>query len=181
MKENLIRKNKLYYQNRISLILRNLESIKGSVLDLGCGEMILKNYLNPATVTDYLGVDNISFVRSEDFILSDVIEFIKHSQKSFDYIFAIGLIDHLDLNKSQEIIRWGMKSCSQGFILSISNGKNIFLQNNTIQELAEDLNEFKRLIYLCKFPFFQKVFSIPSDNWFVDVLATEVILIYRKS
>ena len=71
MEISLILKNKKYYQNRIRRIIPYLDLQGSSVLDLGCGQMVLYESMGPK-LREYLGIDNFPFSNKEYFILGDL-------------------------------------------------------------------------------------------------------------
>ena len=74
------------------------------ILDLGCGEMLLKDFLPIERNGNYLGVDNIAYQNISDFICMDVLQFLKVNHNHYDFIFCLGLLDHLELEVQNEFL-----------------------------------------------------------------------------
>lgn len=97
----------------IKMVAKNLGN--GKILDLGCDDGKLVNYLNHLPHYKYIGVDiNEAFLKRASylhpgngtFIKADVCKKLPFTEKSFDYITAIAVFEHFnDLDSALKEMR----------------------------------------------------------------------------
>ena len=172
--EKLYLKNKKYYQRRLRIILDRLYIENEKILDLGCGEMLLKDFLPIERNGNYLGVDNIAYQNISDFICMDVLQFLKVNHNHYDFIFCLGLLDHLELEVQNEFLDLISLRQHSKIILSKSNEKNIFFRFLNVGRGVEFEHQFLILkkIYLLKIP---KTSLVIHLTFIGSIFATEVI------
>lgn len=175
----LYQKNKLYYLNRLRLVLERLNWKDKNILDLGCGEILLKQFLQNNETIDYLGVDNIPYHHTSDFICMDVIQYLRESKKDNQLIFCLGLIDHLDKASQNELVELLSMKTFCKIILGKSNDKNILFR---ILGIGHEVNFSRHFvvedkIYLLKIPYSSRIIQL---KYFGDLFATEVIYYLAK-
>ncbi|MEO6692415.1 MAG: class I SAM-dependent methyltransferase, partial [Saprospiraceae bacterium] len=124
----LILKNRSYYKKRITFILEELPRITGIVLDLGCGEMILADKLQLNENVEVLGIDEQRFKESNFFIQGDAVQYISSTTRRFDYIFCLGLIDHLNPIDRESCINSCLEKINTCLIVNAANSDNIFFK-----------------------------------------------------
>jgi hypothetical protein len=78
-------------QNRQKLAASLVKNDFNSVLDIGCGEKVLKEYL-PKNIK-YQGID---FKENDEVLKYDLEKGIPFGDKSFDAVFAIEVLEHLE-------------------------------------------------------------------------------------
>lgn len=174
-----ILRNRKYYLRRIRIVLAQLGSIRGTILDLGCGEMLLKQNLKETEILSYLGVDSINFGITKDYQQSDVLEFMGSVTTSFDYIFALGLLDHLSQTHKEELLEKCCRRTNLMLVISQANNQNPFLLfrkklniNNSSLHLIEQL-------FLFKLPLTRWVWNLSPNFRLRSILATEIICFYK--
>ncbi|MFN8278770.1 MAG: hypothetical protein U0V49_00650 [Saprospiraceae bacterium] len=178
MDKTLIHRNRSYYLNRMRIILQAMEPLQGYVLDLGCGEMLLKTLLDLAKV-QYTGVDETSFSKEPNFILSDVINYLRSEVQPSDFLFCLGVLDHLNKEQSSELLRLIEISHAGCLIIQHANSYNPVIRNQNKVTLYFNKYSMQQRIYLLKLPIMQSVWSIPDNKW-SRWLATECVEIWRK-
>jgi len=177
--KSLYQKNRLYYQKRLSLVLERLNWKNKRILDLGCGEMLLKNFIQGDEIVDYLGVDNIPYQHTPDFICMDVIQFLSEYKMDNELIFCLGLIDHLEVEAQNRLIELLSLKTFYRIIISKSNENNILFKNLNIGREINLPNCFVIIekMYLLKIPFTSKIILL---KYFGDIFATEIIYYLAK-
>ena len=106
-----------FYLNKLKNILTdcyNHKKEKIRILDLGCGDLSINPILNCGfdNFTSYVGIDafkfdfpsnlskdRISFINKNIFQISDTFD-----RKSFDIVFALDLIEHLEIKDGEKLI-----------------------------------------------------------------------------
>ena len=73
--------------------LANIPSDLTKVLDIGCRDGSLKNYLHKSTV--YQGIDLVDVFRTKDISIQDITEGTDFKDGYFDYVFCIEVLEHL--------------------------------------------------------------------------------------
>ncbi|MEP7196293.1 MAG: class I SAM-dependent methyltransferase [Saprospiraceae bacterium] len=177
MDKIIIVKNRNYYRKRIEFILLKLDLLNSSILDLGCGEMLLKKIIERFSPLKYTGIDQFKFAEDVDFIQTDILEYGKNLKNQFDFIFCLGVLDHLTADQSKFLIDNYKLSFKKMMIISHSNFNNPFLKffgKANSQEYIHELNIVDRM-YLIKLPLTQILFKLPSGSYLSKILATEII------
>lgn len=180
MNIELIKKNRLYYKKRIHFILQNLDCKHKSILDLGCGEMLLNDSLSNLSINSYLGVDELNFTDQTNFLNQDIITFGKSNSKSYDLIFCLGVLDHLAKKDQLELLDLFSDYFNELFIISEANKFNLGIRLiGSISVPKKKLIAIIR-IFLLKIPFTQIVIDLSNFKFIRDILATEVISFYKR-
>jgi len=177
--KSLYLKNRLYYQKRLRLVLERLNWKNKKILDLGCGEMLLKNFIQNKEGVDYLGVDNIPYQHTSDFICMDVMQFLSEYKMDDELIFCLGLIDHLEDEAQNELMELLSLRTFYRIILSKSNENNILFKILNIGREINLPNYFVIIekMHLLKIPFTSKIIHL---KYFGDIFATEIIYYLAK-
>ncbi|MBK7233596.1 MAG: class I SAM-dependent methyltransferase [Saprospiraceae bacterium] len=98
------KKNRVYYLNRLKQLIKHIDFIDKSVLDLGCGESLLCTLDEFSKIKSYQGVDYLAYSNTPKYIKSDVIDYLKNDTNSFDLILCLGVLDHMQPNQVQNLI-----------------------------------------------------------------------------
>ena len=177
MDVQLILKNRSYYKKRISFILKELPRITGTVLDLGCGEMILADNLLMNENVEYVGIDLQRFKASDFFIQMNAVQYISSTTRRFDYIFCLGLIDHLNPSDRASCIKNCLGKMNTRLIVNAANSDNIFLKlfRKTMNRENELFIHCKSKIYLLKIPFTQILIKLTGLFFIQKYFATEIV------
>ncbi|HMW39886.1 MAG: hypothetical protein K1X68_13300 [Saprospiraceae bacterium] len=160
------------------IILQAMEPLQGYVLDLGCGEMLLKTFLDLSKV-QYTGVDETGFSKEPYFIWSDAIKYLRTEVQPCDFLFCLGVLDHLNKEQSSEMLRLIEISHAGCLIIQQANSSNPFIRNQNKVPLHFNKYSMQQRIYLLKLPMMQSVWSVPDNKW-SRWLATECVEIWRK-
>ncbi|MBK6545154.1 MAG: hypothetical protein IPG12_07775 [Saprospiraceae bacterium] len=184
MEISLILKNKKYYQNRIRRIIPYLDLQGSSVLDLGCGQMVLYESMGPK-LREYLGMDNFPFSNKEYFILGDLKNSNLLPAKHFDFIFILGVIDHFIKDEKLNLVSLCKNKFQNSLIISQRNEHSLinkWLQQNKCTIKIEDSFENNKIeiIYLLKLPLFAFVFDLTKLKSLRSILSTEFVYIISK-
>ena len=171
-----------YYRNRLCLILEWINSSKPkSILDVGCGEMILKSMLNQRDVR-YTGIDQYSPQSDkENFIHEDILAYTV--EKKFDIVLCLGVMDHLSSSDKEKLFHKIIQLTDSVLIISIKNYKNLVYRalQKTDKE-GKSLYLFlkktsTKQMSILKFPYFQKCVELKK---FPSLFATEYIFYIKK-
>lgn len=178
-----IQRNKLYYKNRIEEILKEFPISGKKVLDLGCGEMLLREYLT-AEDCFYTGVDQNFFNNRENFVLSDILNF-NFECSPYDIIFLLGVIDHMPGREKEMVLERVQEHFSKVLVISQFNSKNLLFHFLFPDKKEIDLERWFKgyhisKLALFKFPFFQSVYKLSIKLLFSKFLATEYVYVIRK-
>lgn len=179
-----IRKNKRYYLKRAQILLKNIDLQGKSVLDLGCGEMIIKK-LAGHQMTAYTGIDEIAFQLDKDFICGNIFDHWNELEDKYDVIIALGVLDHLDEVNKQTLVNWCSENSREYIVLSHCNPESFLLNLFKIKcgpfPYEHLLNTFeKQKIYGMKIPLTQWFFELKMNAAFNRKWATEKIIIIQK-
>ncbi len=176
--------NKFYYKNRLRIILSNLNLHGASILDLGCGEMILYDLVRDQ-IKSYLGIDQFAFSNSEQFISGNILdkEFLK--DHAADFVFVLGVLDHLPFDDKIKLLEICKGKYISSLIISQRNSKsfiNSFYPSQSIVVSMEDLfpNDSIVKLYLLKFPFSKMVYDLSSCKSWIRSWCTEIVYIISK-
>ncbi|MBK9109310.1 MAG: class I SAM-dependent methyltransferase [Saprospiraceae bacterium] len=178
-----IQRNRSYYKNRIEEILKEFPIAHERVLDLGCGEMLLREFLIDQSC-HYTGVDQLPFENKENFVCSDILDF-ELKQGQFDIIFLLGVIDHMPIREKEIVMERIQENFTKALVISQFNPSNFVFRFLFPDKKEVDLEQwFKEhhilKIALFKFPFFQRVFRLSPELSFTKFIATEYIYLIRK-
>ncbi len=177
---NLVIKNREYYRKRLRIILSHINLYNCSILDLGAGELLLREELKKVSYQSYLGVDSISFQNDAEFLCSDIFDFGILTSNKFDAVFCLGVLDHLSKSDQIQLIDICNRLYTKYLILSKVNEKNIFFRFRKQKFTIPIPNTNKKRIFLIKLPFTRQVFLLKRKSWYISLLATEVVYIFNK-
>lgn len=178
-----MKKNRLYYKNRIEAILREFPFSDAKVLDLGCGEMLLYNYVIARHAT-YTGVDQLPFENREHFISCDILDY-DFKGTPFDIIFLVGVLDHMPYREKELVLEHVQDHFSKALVVSQHNPANFLFRMLYPRRKAIRMEEFYpscsvRKLALLKYPFYQRVFRLHVKSLLSKYLATEYVYVITK-
>lgn len=171
--------NRDYYKNRLKVILQYVNLKDATIMDLGCGEMILYDLVH-SNIRNYLGIDKYSFANTKNFVLGDIFDKNMLDNRAADFIFLLGVLDHIMFEEKVDIL----ESCSNKFnttlIISQRNPASFF--NLFYKKIAPVINiqqyfENHHIVelYLFKLPFMDLVFDLSKYHGWIQKCCTEVI------
>ena len=177
--ENKYRANSVYYRKRLQKIVNGIDFTNKKIVDLGCGEMILKDLLSNQNV-HYIGIDTI------DYGVSSTLNQISVGQyfiPKADYIFAIGLVDHLD-----DLTIWNLyenisNSEAKYLIIGVRNVNTIWpwvVNRNLRFDLKNSLPKYRctHEKFILKFPFYKQCIELQKE-FFARFFSTEVVYYFE--
>lgn len=177
MDSEIIIRNRRYYQQRLNSVIPFCDFKNSSVLDLGCGEMLLK----PIVLSkggEYTGIDSTAYKTDPHFIQGNVLDPLVSANKQFDYIFCLGVLDHLTSSQQSILLTNFHSKFNKYFIYNVWNRNSLwhylFLSKNDHPITAEFIKNSNTLVYFLKIPFTQLVFTL-KPNKINRLLATEII------
>ncbi len=115
--------NKNYYKNRLKILLPYLNLRDSSILDLGCGEMILYDLVKDQ-IKSYLGIDQISFSEHEHFISGNILDHEVLNERQADFVFILGILDHLTFDEKMNLMKLCKDKYHTSIIISQRNPKS---------------------------------------------------------
>ncbi len=182
--KNRIIRNKQYYKKRLQIILSYLTISQNSILDLGCGEMLLLDLL-PKKISGYTGVDQISFFESKEFVQADLLEIGLKRVLQADFVFILGVLDHLDNMQKEKLLMLWKDSFKNTIIISQKNPKSLLLyfsqsKRSVISIIDYFLTNRINKLFLLKFPFSGMVINLTEWKSLRSFLSTEIIYIISK-
>lgn len=184
LSQKIIQKNRDYYKQRLQIILSYVNLRKASILDLGCGEMILKELL-PDNISSYKGIDQIQFSDSCDFIQRDLLKESVSKNEKADFVFLLGVLDHLENKDKQKLLKIWQNAFNKTIVISQNNSNsllNAFYKSN--EQLIDIEKEFEgfhiKKLSLIKFPFLTVVFDVTYKQDILKKLSSEFIYIISK-
>ena len=180
-----ILRNGNYYKNRLKIILPFLNLKDATILDLGCGEMILYDLLQSQNKS-YTGIDRFPFSNSKQFICGNIIDEELIKNQTADFIFLLGVLDHLSTEEKHSILQICQNSFHKSIIISQRNPKSIlnwFHKNLSPVIVVEDYfkqNSIARL-FLLKLPYSKFVFDLSKcSDWFKNLCTEKVYMISNE-
>jgi len=104
--------------NRNHFVAIKLGLLKGeTILDLGCRDQILRNYLKGRY--NYIGVDVVKAHQNKKIIIHDLEKGLPKLKRKIDIIIALDVLEHLD---NAHLIRDQMlKNCKKKIIIALPN------------------------------------------------------------
>lgn len=177
MNPDVVLKNRKYYQNRLKVVLPFLNVQQKRILDLGCGEGLIRSELENKSL--YLGIEQFNFQEMEGILVQDIFDFLQNDRQHFDLIICLGVADHLNPERQLDLLKLLSVKHSCVFVLSRSNPRNPFLlYKNTVFNSQLKNYPAKPILnlYILKLPLFQKVWCFKKPiRW-----ATEIISFYQQ-
>lgn len=176
--------NRTYYRNRLKIILSYLNLKGKSILDLGCGEMILFDLVKDE-VTSYIGIDNCIISDKPQCIHGNILDEHFLKEYSADFVFLLGVLDHLNLDEKERILNIGRNRLSEAIIISQRNPKSLlnffYPKSAPVVNIEEQFNNYPiKKIHLLKFPFSQQVIDLTRNNNWIKNLCTEIVYVISK-
>lgn len=179
-----VKKNRHYYRRRIELILNSIDLSGKTVLDLGCGEMIIRKLLGDQ-LDAYTGIDEISFQQDPNFICGNIFDVVFSLEKNYDVIIALGVLDHLSPKDQDRLIRLCLDKSQESVVISHCHHNSLFLKWLGIKcrgiNLLENCNVHDvQLKYGLKVPLTQWFLNLSLLPSYFRNFATEKIWIMSK-
>lgn len=124
------------FQKRYLHLLNHL-SLDTSILDVGCGNGYVMQFLKDSGYLNVFGIDisneQVEYSKSKglEVEVNNIFEFVKKSKKKFDVIFAMDIIEHFYKNELIELFEGLNSLLTENGILIIHtpNGDGIFPQH----------------------------------------------------
>lgn len=180
--QHKILQNRRYYHNRIQAVLKELNIREGSVLDLGCGEMLIKPYLNSNNIR-YIGIDQFPFQEEEDFYCADILNYPLENE-TYDFIFLLGVLDHMNFSDQIRILQKIQNRFQKTLVVSRWNCSNLILRMFYYKRKCVDIEShfkgyrLKRLAFV-KFPRLKFLWKPGEDKFWYKFMATEYVYIIQ--
>jgi hypothetical protein len=178
-----VQKNRRYYANRLRALLPGMDFRGARILDLGCGEMLLRSML-PADITSYRGIDCWPASLSAEFTVGDM-RHIAWDEAPSDYIFLLGVIDHLAEKDAMKVLERCRSAFSKKLVVSqatplgrLMGRKHITGRPLPVGQLFFGFEPDVRL--LMKIPRCQRVWDLTHAPQPFRKLATECIWIFSR-
>ncbi len=186
MEKDRIQKNGAYYRRRLSYLLDSVDLRGHEVLDLGCGEMWLYKEKAPV-LKSYFGIDRFSFSEQGHAITGDILDRSHINERSFDSIFLLGVLDHLDEREKREVLKAYHPAFRKHFIVSQCNRSSPLHQllgwckgEIDLHPYFEDCHCAELLLF--KIPCTQVLFNVSALPGLFRMWATERVSVFtRKS
>ncbi|MCC6754659.1 MAG: class I SAM-dependent methyltransferase [Saprospiraceae bacterium] len=179
----IVQKNRRYYANRLRAVLPGMDFCGACILDLGCGEMLLRSML-PADIANYHGIDCWPASQSEAFTCGDLRE-IEWDNRPSDYIFLLGVIDHLSRPEARLVLERCRRAFSKKLVVSQATplGSLLGLKGSSgrfpaLKQLFTGFECDVRL--LMKLPLCQRVWDLTHAPLPLRKLATERVWIISR-
>ena len=185
MNQQIIIRNRNYYKNRLKIILTYLNLNNKSVLDLGCGEMILYDLVKHE-VTSYIGIDSISYSNDVHFVHANILDPDVLESYTAEFIFLLGVLDHISPDEKNRILELCKTRYSDSLIISQKNPHsfiNMFYKKTSpVVDVEEHFKDHRiTKVYLLKLPFNGWVFDLSRSGNRIKNWCTEIIYIITKS
>ena len=130
---------KKYFDSLLNYADSTIEQSDCIILDLGCGDCEMIEYFAAKGMTQVQGVDLLDYqTDNPNFYQSDLLEFLKNTDKTFDLIFAMDVFEHLELNYLREVIVWCEKRSKNGgaLLFRVPNASSPFFSNFYYSDLT---------------------------------------------
>lgn len=123
---------KLWYNEKYLPIIKNFRR-NVPILDLGCGQGFMLQYLQSVGFTKLTGIDlseeQVSIAKSKGFnvIQANVFDFLTEKKECYDLIFAIDLIEHFSKDELFKLLLLINEALKPGgvFVLQTPNGEGL--------------------------------------------------------
>ncbi len=189
---SLARFSRDHYMFYRALVERYMEK-KGKVLDVGCGsgqrtamlsrysESILAIDSDPSKISVGAMINHMPNI---EWLYDEFLSWSEKNEDMFDYIFAIEIIEHIQLEVHTLFIDRLLNKLNSGGILFITTPKDKHIKRKaphiglwdplTAKQLAKDLN------LLMKYFNVNQIQDGGEDPWSTEELATHYVAIGRK-
>lgn len=156
--EKIIKSLFVHYDYKIFPFIKNFP-VNSNILELGCGEGFLLDYLRLKGFNNTFGIDisleQIKIAKSKNLnvIQTDVFEFLRNSKNNYDIIFAFDFIEHFTKDELLELSQLIYNVLKDGglFIIRTPNGQGIFAGSIIYGDLTHQTifnpNSFSQLMY----------------------------------
>lgn len=177
-------RNKSYYRNRLQILLTYLNLRNSSILDLGCGEMILYDLVKDQ-IKSYLGIDQISFTEHEHFISGNILDKDVLKDQSADFIFLLGVLDHLTLDEKRNLMEMCKDKFHKSIIISQRNPKSfinfVYRSKAPVIEIVSYFeNHSVSKLQMLKIPYTNVVFDLSKSREWIKNFCTEIVYIVSE-
>ena len=161
--ENKYRANSVYYRNRLQKIVNGIDFTNKKIVDLGCGEMILKDLLSNQNV-HYIGIDTI------DYGVSSTLNQISVGQ----YFIPKADYNLYENNSDSE---------AKYLIIGVRNVNTIWpwvVNRNLRFDLKNSLPKYRctHEKFILKFPFYKQCIELQKE-FFARFFSTEVVYYFE--
>ena len=172
-------RNKRYYQRRLEFILRYVNPKDTSILDMGCGEQLLKTLLEGRNI-QYLGVDHFPFPGIPGLLVKDLME-ISDLLNQYRQLWLIGVMDHMaPVQKSalldqmndrlQDVCIITQRQTHHPVSSILATTETVHIESFFPERIIEKL-------YFLKWPGSQRLHDLTRSSGFCKKFATEVVYI----
>ncbi|MBK9271310.1 MAG: class I SAM-dependent methyltransferase [Saprospiraceae bacterium] len=160
-------------------ILEGIQWINQSVLDLGCGQCLMSKTKHFNHLKSYTGVDDQLYTTPVEYILSDVVDYLKKDSNHFDIILCLGVLDHLDEIKATELLSELSYRRNSTLVLSCRNSGNPFIR--LLHPTGFNFDVFHEhgvyhKLFLLKFPMSKTCFRI---RFLPRLIGTEMVFYFK--
>jgi len=185
LNRNIYLKNRNYYQNRIRHILKYVSVENASVLDVACGEMLLYK-IEGSRMKSYLGIDQIDYQNHPLFIHGDILDFQLENQVPVDFIFLLGILDHLNYPQKIKLLDTYKNLFSKKMVVSQFNEAAWYYNKDLEKYKTVNLNSYFQKdaiqwIYLLKLPLLPYVWNLTNAPKWIQKASTETIALISKA
>ncbi len=175
-------RNRRYYQHRLECILRYVNPKDTTILDMGCGEQLLKTLLEGRNV-QYLGVDHFPYPGNPDMLVKDLMESTELLNQ-YQQLWLIGVVDHMvPVQKSalldqmngrlQDVCIITQRQVHHPMNCILATTETVHVESFFPERIIEKL-------YFLKWPGSQRLHDLTHSSGFCKKLATEVVYIIRN-
>lgn len=174
-----ITSNRKYYRNRLQLLLNYLNLHGKSVLDLGCGEMLLYQLIKE-NITAYKGIDKQSWSNADHFMQADIMDFSNWKDFIADFIFLLGVLDHIAFSDKSDLLKQCIGKFRNALVISQRNPEsfiNYFIPAvSAVIDIEKSFRRFKiQKLHFLKIPGSDCVYDLSTKPEFIKKQATEII------
>jgi SAM-dependent methyltransferase len=166
-----------YTERKFNILRRELGSLNGLVLDIGCGKGISRRYMKDIR---YVGIDikfNNSQKKPENFIIASATN-LPFIEECFDAILFLDIIEHINAPKDIEglLENYRALKCNGKLIISTPNTSTIlhgesFLKKDHVNCMSPKVlkNKFicSKLQIIKRIP--GDIFIIPPHRWLLYI------------
>jgi hypothetical protein len=184
LKADSVRRNRMYYRNRLRLILTHLDLRDATVLDVGCGEMLLHE-LAGHEMRSYSGIDQLEWNTGVSYQRKGLLEEDLELEPSYDFVVILGVMDHLSYGKEIQVLDKYRCRFERAFVINQQNDKSWL---NRLMGSRENLLDFIecfpgceiRQLDLLKFPKWSRIFNLSGLPAWLRKWKTETVYIISK-
>jgi len=175
-------RNRRYYQHRLEFILRYVNPKDTSILDMGCGEQLLKTLLKGRNV-QYLGVDHFPYPEHPGLLVKDLME-ISDLLNQYRQLWLIGVMDHMAPMQKSVLLEQMNDRLQDVCIITQRQARhavnNILATTETVHIESFFPERTIEKLYFLKWPGSQRLHDLTHSSGFCKKLATEIVYIIRN-